>query len=287
MNYRIFGFALCLAGLPLAAQAQEASQPLMPANGVFIGAGAALNKADFGNQDLFGFGVSDVYALGFWVANGQAAGSTYPDLGNETGASFVLQGGFYRTINDTPWVWGAKFSYNNLGLTGSRDNILIPQTGSYSGEISGTFNGNYLLQNYKVEIEHQFALVPLIGYSFGRGFVYGGAGPTLSRVNSNMNGLIGFAELDHRYDVSGTPGYFSSSDWVWGGTATVGVTYFLTRNWFLDLNYSYTASSTVTNKFLNQFDTVYPTVEFSGTSGGTYSATANNQAVALTINYVF
>lgn len=138
-----------------------------------------------------------------------------------------------------------------------------------------------------MEIEHQFALVPLIGYSFGRRFVYGSAGPTLSRVNSNMNGLIGFAELDHRYDVSGTPGYFSSSDWVWGGIATVGVTYFLTRNWFLDLNYSYTASSTVTNKFLNQFDTVYPTVEFSGTLGGTYSATANNQAVALTINYVF
>lgn len=92
----------------------------MPANGVFIGAGAALNKADFGNQDLFGFAVSDVYAVGFWVANGQAAGSTYPDLGNETGASFVLQGGFYRTINDTPWVWGARFSYNSLGLTGSR-----------------------------------------------------------------------------------------------------------------------------------------------------------------------
>lgn len=34
IGYRMFGFELCLFGLPPAAQAQEASQPLMPANGV-------------------------------------------------------------------------------------------------------------------------------------------------------------------------------------------------------------------------------------------------------------
>ena len=287
MNTRALCFSLCLASLPVATQAQEAPKALMPANGIFVGAGGAWNGATFPNQDIFGFGVSDVYALGHWVANGQASGSVYPNLGTDASLSPVVQAGFYRTVEGTSWVWGAKFTYNPLGLTGSQDNVLIPQAGSYSGLISGTFDGNYLLRNYQVSIEHQFALVPLVGYSFGRGFIYGGAGPTLSRLTANMNGLIGFAELDHRFDVSGIPGFFSASNWVWGGTAMAGVTYFFAPSWFLDVNYSYTESTTPTNSFANNFTTVYPTTAFSGTSGGTYSGTANNQALSVSINYVF
>jgi len=288
MNPRMLCVAVCFSAMPLAVQAQEAPKGLMPANGVFAGAGGAWNGATFPNQDIYGYGISEIYTiLHIHVADGAAAGNAYPKLGSDSSVSPVLQLGFYRSVEGTPWVWGAKFSYNQVGVSGSQENVLIPQAGGYDGLITGTFTGNYLLRSYDVSLNNQFALVPFLGYSFGNGFIYGGAGPTLSRITSNMNGLIGFAELDHRYAVSGAPVSFSASNWVWGGTAVAGITYFFARNWFLDLNYSYTASTTVTNSFSNRFDTVYPTVEFKGLSAGTYSGTVNNQALALTINYVF
>ena len=55
-----------------------------------------------------------------------------------------------------------------------------------------------------------------------------------------MNGLVGFAFVDGGIvDQSGAPQNFSSSNWLIGGAAVVGVTYFLTPSWFVDLNYSY------------------------------------------------
>ena len=280
--------SLSLAAAPLAAAAQDAPKAMMPANGIFVGAGGAWNGANFPDQNIFGYGISHNYAFDrIWVADGAAAGNAYPNLGTDSSVSPVLQMGFYRTFAGTPWLWGAKFSYNQVGVTGSQNNVLIPQAGGYTGHIEGTFNGNYLLHSYSMSLDNQFALVPILGYSFGKGYVYGGAGPTLSRISSSMNGLIGFAELDHRYAVSGAPVSFSASNWVWGATATAGITYFFAPSWFLDLSYSYTASATKTSSFFNAFDTTYPQVEFIGVSGGTYSGTVNNQALTITINYVF
>ena len=280
--------ALCLLALPLAAQAGENDSGFMPANGIFIGAGGAWNGANFPDQNIYGFGVSQNYAIGrILVATGAAAGNAYPNLGTDSSISPVIQAGFYRTFEGTPWIWGAKFSYNQVGVTGVARDVLIPQSGGYTGLIQGTFTGNYLLSSYEVSLDHQFALVPILGYSFGRGFVYGGAGATLSRITNNMNGLVGFAELDHRYAVSGAPAFFSDSNWVWGATATAGVTYFFAKGWFIDLSYSYTASATPTNSFANQFDTRYPQVEFVGVSGGYRSGTVDNQALTVTVNYAF
>lgn len=277
-----------MAAVPLAAQAGEGSSGFMPANGIFVGAGGAWNGASFPNQDIYAVGISQIYLAGrIWVADGAAAGSAYPNLGTDSSISPVIQAGFYRTFEGTPWIWGAKFSYNQVGVTGGARDVLIPQTGGYNGNITGTFSGNYLLSSYEVSLDHQFALVPILGYSFGRGFVYGGAGATLSHITNNMNGLVGFAELDHRYAVSGAPASFSDSNWVWGATATAGVTYFFAPGWFLDFSYSYTASATATNTFAHQFDTVYPTVEFTGLSFGNRSGTVNNQALTVTVNYAF
>lgn len=287
MTYKAAAAAVFLVLTPLAAHAQQAPN-VMPANGVFVGAGGAFNGATFPNQDIYGFGISNVYRLDHWVASGAAGGSVHPNLGSDTSVSPVIQGGFYRSIVGTPFLWGAKFSYNELGLSASQENVLIPQAGGYTGLVSGSFDGNFLLRSYDMSIKHQFALVPFVGYSFGKGYVYGGAGPTLSRITSNMNGLIGFAQLpNQRYDISGVPASFSASNWVWGGTVTAGVTYFFSPSWFLDLNYSYTASTTVTNTFATKFATTYPTMAFDGLEGGTYSGTANTQALALTVNYVF
>ena len=64
-------------------------------------------------------------------------------------------------------------------------------------------------------------------------------------------------------DQSGAPQDFSSSSWLIGGAAIVGVTYFLTPTWFLDLNYTYAATAGHTANFASPF------VDHSSTSVGT------------------
>jgi hypothetical protein len=62
---------------------------------------------------------------------------------------------------------------------------------------------NQCLSN-ETSINHQVALMPLIGRSFERSFVYFGAGPTLSQTESHLNGVIGFADINGTHtNVSG------------------------------------------------------------------------------------
>ncbi len=97
------------------------------------------------------------------------------------------------------------------------------------------FTGNALVQSYQIHIDHQMTFVPFIGHAFDRGFVYLGAGPTLTRIRTDLNGLIGFADLNgNRTDVSGAPINLTSKSWVLGGAAMVGATYFLDPTWFVD-----------------------------------------------------
>ena len=79
----------------------------------------------------------------------------------------------------------------------------------------------------------QVDLIPFLGHAFGQSYVYAGGGPTLSQTRTRLNGMIGFALVDGGIvDQSGAPQDFSSSSWLIGGAAVVGVTYFLTRPGF-------------------------------------------------------
>ena len=129
-------------------------------------------------------------------------------------------------------------------------------------------------------------LVPFLGRAFGQSYIYAGGGPTLSQTRTRLNGLVGFAFVDGAIvDQSGAPQNFSSSSWLIGGAAVVGVTYFLTPNWFLDLNYTYAATAGHTAKFASPF------VDASSTSVGTLVGNsawrAETQRVSLTINRAF
>jgi len=67
---------------------------------------------------------------------------------------------------------------------------------------------------------HQFALVPIIGRSFDRSYVYIGGGPTLSLTRGKFNSLVGFARIfGERADISGPPTDLSSSNWMWAARA--------------------------------------------------------------------
>jgi opacity protein-like surface antigen len=82
--------------------------------------------------------------------------------------------------------------------------------------------------------------MPFIGYSFEKGFVYLGGGPTGSNTQTNIRSLVGFADINGvPTDISGAPQDFTGSGWVAGGAGTVGGTYFLSHSWFIDIAYTY------------------------------------------------
>ncbi|MFG1392902.1 outer membrane protein [Xanthobacter agilis] len=270
-----------------AAQAQVAATGV-PQKGFFVGAGGSVNFSTFTNQDVFAQGLSQIYSGDTLVARGEAGGSTSPDLSGQTDFAPMVQLGYYERFSGSNWLWGAKFTYNYLNASSSQENFLIPQAGYYTGEVSGALAGNVYARSSTMKATNQFALVPFLGYAFDKSFVYFGGGPTLTQIKQELNGLVGFASLfGDRLDLTGAPVSFSSTNWVWGGTVSTGVTYFLAPDWFVDLNYTYTMSTTKTNRFAAPFDTLHDGLTFTGVALGTYSGTTDVQAVMVSINKLF
>ncbi len=120
---------------------------------------------------------------------------------------------------------------------------LSPNSAHYTTIANPTpvpFSGPAYVRAAKTSLLQEIDLIPFLGHAFGQSYVYAGGGPTLSQTRTQLNGLVGFALVDGGIvDQSGAPQDFSSSSWLFGGAAMVGVTYFLTPTWFVDLNYTY------------------------------------------------
>jgi len=88
-------------------------------------------------------------------------------------------------------------------------------------------------------------------------------------------------------DITGKPTSFSSSNWVWGGAAQVGMTYFLDGSWFLDFNYTYAH----TEPFMDTYSAPFVSMSNGYTTTGTAHLTAadrvTTQSVAVSINKAF
>ncbi len=153
------------------------------------------------------------------------------------------QAGFFKRFPRSNWLWGGKLSYSYLNSTSTVQNALLPQAGSTTATGSTTsvpFTGNAVIRSYETSIKGQAVFTPFIGRAFSKGFVYLGAGPALSRTRTNLNGVIGFANVTGvPSDISGLPQSFSHSGWVLGGAAVIGATYFLDPSWFVDVRYMY------------------------------------------------
>ena len=74
---------------------------------------------------------------------------------------------------------------------------------------------------------------------------------------------------------------------MFGGAALVGVTYFLTPTWFIDLNYSYAATPNHTANFASPFTNPNGRSTSVGTLVGSSAWQAETQRVSLTINKAF
>jgi opacity protein-like surface antigen len=134
------------------------------------------------------------------------------------------------------------------------------------------------------------ALVPFIGRSFDNGFIYTGAGPTLSQTRTNLNNLVGFADINGKpTDVSGAPIDFTGSGWVYGGAAMIGATYFFDQSWFLDAGYTYAMTSKQTFDYSGTFTNSKNAPEslITGTLVGNSSGKVITQSVKFSINRAF
>jgi opacity protein-like surface antigen len=262
---------------------------IVPNSAFFLGLGASGNWTDFTNQHVYAIGTSKVFTDGILSASGSAQGPTRIPMNDRFAFAPSFQGGYFQRFGASDWLWGAKLSYNYLGSTSTNYNSIIPQFGSYSTIDHPTpvpFSGPAYVHASETSLLQEIDLVPFLGRAFGQSYVYAGGGPTLSQTRTRLNGLVGFALVDGAIvDQSGAPQDFSSSSWLFGGAAVVGVTYFVTPTWFIDLSYTYAFTQGHTATFASPF------VDHSSTSVGTLVGnsawTAQTQRVGLTINKAF
>ena len=260
----------------------------VPKTALFVGLGGGYNSSNFGNQKVFAQGVSNVYLNGVLVAFGAAGGPADPYINTESTVSPVAQVGYFEHFVGSKWLWGAKFSYADVAATSTNQNVVIPQVGSFTSATPDTFTGNVIVRSYQVSIHHQMALMPFIGRSFEKSFVYLGAGPSLSQTKTKLNGVIGFADINGVHtNITGTAANFSSSPWVYGGAATVGTTYFFDSSWFLDFNYTYGMTQEKKNSFSGPFSSTSSGYVDTGILSGTFAGRVITQSFTVSINKGF
>lgn len=287
----ILGIVLpLLTGFATTVSAQSSPSSLVPNSGFYMGLGVGLNSTRYNGQMLEATGTSDVTntATGAFVSSGTAGGPAVGiDMNTAFGASPTIQGGYFEKFKDSSYLWGVKFSYGYLGGTSSTNYLIrVPQYGSYS---NGTpFTGNAIANSYQKSINHQFSLIPYFGQSFEKGTVYVGVGPTLSQVDTKINNLVGFADINGtRTDISGTPQNFSASQWLWGGAMVLGGTYYFDKSWFLDLSYTISMTQNKTASYYSTFNNPSTPNTYSGSLIGSSTGTATTQSIMLTINKMF
>jgi hypothetical protein len=284
------GALICLIVLPTAASAEDpAADSTVPSSGLFIGLGGSLNALHL-DQDIGGFATSEVFNGPTLIATGEAGGPPASFDASEAAFAPLAQVGYFAHFDESRWLWGAKFSYQYLDADLAIDRALVPQVGSFTttgpAPVTTPFTGTVVIGSSETTVEHEMLLLAFLGRSFTDSYVYVGGGPALFGTKSLIKNAIGFADINGRpTDVTGAPVDFSSSEWVWGGAAQVGVNYFITPTWSLDLNYTFARSS--------QFDADYA-AGFSNPRNGTTgfahldtSQTVTPQSVRISINKVF
>ncbi|NNM60173.1 MAG: outer membrane beta-barrel protein [Legionellales bacterium] len=283
---------LCLLTLPIlsfASLSAPATDSDIAQSGFFLGLGGSYNSVNV-SQSMNGTGISNIYSGSTLVAYGDAIGPMAPY--NDTQSTFApeAQIGYFSHFNDSDYMWGVKYFYQYLGATSTSGNIDAPQTGTFTevGSPSSTFTGNADAESTQLKTTNEMALMPFIGHSFKHSFVYLGAGPALFETQTKLNDLHCFADINGSHsDIGGAPINFSNDQWVWGGAAQIGLTYFLDPTWFVDFNYTYARSVDYDTNDSAAFASTFSGYNNSGTVDIVASQHTTVQTFAISINKVF
>lgn len=285
MNIPFKFLAIAISAYSSISSAQSVDVSLVPSSGSYVGLGFGANSTQFNGQTIQATGISTVMPGG---TTGNAGGPPVGfDFSSTNAIAPAIQAGYFQKLQNSSYLWGAKLSYMYMGgSTSTKNRILIPQYGTYPN--GSSFTGNAVAQSFQKTIKHQISIIPYFGKSFERSTIYFGAGPTLSQVNSKINNLIGFADINGvRTDVSGTPQNFSDTQWVFGGTAMLGGTYFFDKSWFMDFSYSYSMTQNKTSNYFSTFNNPGTPYSYSGSLIGSSTGTATIQTLGLTVNRLF
>ena len=276
------------AGAFSTADAQSTPASNVPKSAFFMGLGGSYNSANFGTQNVFAQGDSAIFLDDVLVAVGSAGGPANPLMDTQSTLAPVAQLGYFQHFANSKWLWGAKFSYSYLDATSAKDNVVVPQVGSFTSSTPDTFTGNVVIGSYRASINHQMALMPFIGHSFEKSFIYLGAGLSLSQAQTKLANVIGFAAINGTHvNITGTPASFSSSPWVLGGAAVIGGTYFFAPSWFLDFSYRYDMTQNRKSNFAGPFMSTTDGYDDIGILSGNYSGRVITQALTVSINNAF
>jgi len=272
--------------------AADLDPSLVPQSGFFGGLGASGSSVDFKNQQVYAGGST-------WQPGpviGWGAGSTDFMLDISSALVPAIQAGYFRHWSSSRWMWGGKISYSYLNINANRE-LLIPQIGGVTETVNGVtstypFAGNYTVQTYQQTINHQISLIPLIGRSFERSYLYLGGGPALVQTKLSIQNMASPIAFVNGLPISptgvGNGSNYSTNQWLFGGVAMVGATYFINTTWFLDLSYSYLMTNTKSSSWSGPWSDTLPSGSTRiGYNAGTSSGRVNVQAVSVSMNAVF
>jgi hypothetical protein len=272
-----------LSALQLSSMAFAGSMGPSPVtSGVFAGLGGSYNsiKVDQYLNPLIG--LTNVYDGNTLLATGTAGGPAIPY--HETNTTFApeAQLGYFRYFKQfSKYFGGVKFQYQYLDMTLSNNDIVAPQSGTFTttaAAAGSTFTGRATIASSQVKVSDEIGLLAFLGSDYKQGHTYIGAGPVVFKTKNNLYNVTGYADLDGiPGNVTGTPTNFSSSTWVWGGIAQIGMTYTFKPTWFLDINYNYA----ITGKDATSYVKSFTNVSGEGyTNRGTLNGTASNRVIA-------
>lgn len=283
------GSLTALSGL---ASAQETPSSF-PAAAWFGGAGGSFTSVDL-TQTLDGFSSpTQVTQNGTLVATGIAGGPTEPFRSSENRLAPEAQVGYFEQFAASSWLWGFKLIYQYEGVhTANRE--IVPQVGQFTpvGGSTDSFTGHFVVGSSETRVKHQLTLFPFFGHAFGNGFIYGGGGPMLLDVETDINNAIGFADINGVHSsITGAPVSFADTEWVWGGGVQVGLVCFLDASWFVDFNYTYARtqqfSHTFSAPFSNSFVLSGDTFTTSGVANLAVGDTLTSQSASISLNKAF
>lgn len=262
-------------------------------DGLFLGLGANYNSINT-TQNSWGKGISNIQTSTGAGSNGIAQGTGAPFHHTTNIFSPDLQVGYFKHFRSSPYVYGAKFSYQYLGANATNSNLYIPQLGQTTNTqgVTSDLFGYVNADSVQVTTNSEFMLLAFLGHSWGNKTVYLGAGPSLFRLKSRNFYSIGYAEVEGvTIDVTGLISYASPPIWAWGGAAQLGMIYYFSPTWFIDASYTYAITGDNTSAhqqtFSNSSDVGGINYVTSGTLFTTDTINMNNQSLTLTINKVF
>ncbi|HET6377370.1 MAG TPA: hypothetical protein VFG05_03565 [Methylocella sp.] len=259
--------------------------------GFYIGVGGSFNGSRF-DQSLQGVsGLTEVSFGPILLAEGQAGGPFFKFNRDESAFAPDVQLGYTVPFAGGLWQAGLKFAYK-FGSIDSNESVTIPQEGSVTTTIGPPvnidFTGFVPIRSAKIALRHQFALMPVIGRSFGKVTVYAGGGPALFNVKTEFLDGMCFAVINGTLvNVCGETLNFRSEDWIWGGAAQIGATYALGERWFLDLAYMFAQSEEFKLKYSTPFINQNGPLTSQGVANLIAHQQIANQSVVLTLNRRF